>query len=120
MMGTGSLRGRAHPTKTRPRKRGDVVMKQDVMGASFAGRYKFSPHASILVEFDYPFVTHDVNKNLPNLGVAYEVSTSGHAFQIFVCTSNAINNQDIMVFNTNDFTKKQVLLGFNITRLWGF
>ncbi len=98
----------------------DSGMKHDIIGVHFAGRYKFSPQSSVLVEFDYPMVTHDVNKNMPNLGIGYEVSTSGHAFQVFICTADGINNQQMMVYNTNDFSKKQVLLGFNITRLWGF
>jgi hypothetical protein len=98
----------------------DSGMKHDVIGVSFAGRYKFSPQSSVLVEFDYPVTTHDVNKNMPNLGIGYEVATSGHAFQIFICTADGINNQQIMVYNQNDFSKKSVLLGFNITRMWGF
>lgn len=98
----------------------DSGMQHDIIGAHFAGRYKFSPQSSILLEFDYPLVTHDVNKNLPNLGIGYEVATSGHTFQIFICTADGINNQEIMVYNTNDFTKRQILLGFNITRLWNF
>jgi hypothetical protein len=98
----------------------DSGMQHDVIGVSFAGRYKFSPQSSVLLEFDYPVVTHDVNKNMPNLSIGYEVATSGHTFQVFLCTADGINNQEIMVYNQNDFTKKQILLGFNITRLWNF
>jgi hypothetical protein len=98
----------------------DSGMNHDVMGISFAGRYKFSPQSSIILEADMPLTTHDVNKNFPNFGLGYEVATSGHAFQVFICVANNINNAHIMVFNNHDISEKQVLLGFNITRLWGF
>ncbi len=98
----------------------DSGMKHDVIGVSFVGRYKFSAQSSVVLEFDYPLVTHDVNKNMPNLGIGLEVATSGHAFQIFLCTADGINNQYIMVYNQNDFSKRQIMLGFNVTRLWGF
>lgn len=98
----------------------DSGMQHDIPGVSFVGRYKFTPQSSVLLEYDYPLATHAVNKNMPNLGIGYEVATSGHTFQIFVCTADGINNQQIMVYNQNDYTKRQVLLGFNITRLWGF
>ena len=98
----------------------DSGMQHDIIGVSFAGKYQFSAQSAILLEFDYPLVTHDVNKNMPNLGIAYEVSTGGHTFQIILCTADGINNEEIMTYNTNDFSKKQILLGFNISRLWDF
>jgi len=105
----------------------DTLMLHDVIGASFVGRYKFSPQSSILVEFDYPLTLNKKDaafptsfEQKPNLGFGMEVSTGSHQFQIFVCTADAITYADIITGNQNDFTKKQLLLGFNITRNWGF
>ena len=105
----------------------DTLMRHDIIGASFAGRYKFSPQSSVMLEFDYPITLHQVSADLPstfqqkpNLGIGYECSTGSHQFQIFVCTSEAIAYSQIMAYNQNDFTKRQVLIGFNITREWGF
>lgn len=89
-------------------------------GLHLTGRYKFTPQSSVIIEFDYPLSTIPVNKPKPNLGLAYEISTGTHQFQVFVCTADAINNTQIMMFNLNDFTKRQILLGFNITRNWSF
>lgn len=96
----------------------DTLQKNDIMGVSFIGRYKFSKQSSVQFEFDYPITLHSDNPQKPNLGIGYEVSTGGHQFQIFICTADAISYPEIMAFNRNDFTKKQILLGFNISRMW--
>lgn len=93
-------------------------MKYDVIGVSFAGRYKFTKQSSALLEFDYPVTKHDVNPQKPNLSIGYEVSTGGHQFQVFVGTADNILDAQILGYNQNDISKRQVLLGFNITRLW--
>ena len=92
-------------------------------GVNFTGRYKFSPQSSVVVDFGYPLNVSDINgdtKPLPNLGIGYEVSTGSHQFQVFVCNADGIINQDIAVYNRNDFFKGDILIGFNITRQWGF
>lgn len=92
--------------------------EHNVFGASFAGRYKFTKQSSVIVEFDYPITKHEVNPQEPNLSIGYEVSTGGHQFQVFVTTADGILDAQILGYNHNDFTKRQVLIGFNITRLW--
>ena len=72
----------------------------------------------MIVEFDYPITKHEVNPQEPNLSIGYEVSTGGHQFQVFVTTADGILDAQILGYNHNDFTKRQVLIGFNITRLW--
>jgi hypothetical protein len=97
--------------------------KHDFYGASFVGRYKFSPQSSVMVDFDYLLNVSDIDeatKPKPNLGIGYEVSTGSHQFQIFVCNATGIINQENRVYNHNDFFKGDVVLGFNITRTWGF
>jgi len=97
--------------------------QHDFYGASFVGKYKFSPQSSVLVEFDYPMNVSGIDESLkpkPNLGIGFEVSTGSHQFQVFICTADAIINQETRVFTKNDFTNKDILLGFNITREWGF
>lgn len=106
------------------------------LGLSFLGRYQFSPQSSVIVDFDLPLTTYEVTtiteedanrkveltKNYPvyNFGIGYEVSTSSHQFQIFVCSNGSIISQEYRVYNQNDFFKGDLLIGFNITRQWGF
>ncbi|MBL7923889.1 MAG: hypothetical protein JNL88_06800 [Bacteroidia bacterium] len=100
-----------------------AFQQHDFFGVSFVGRYKFSPQSSIVIDADYLLNTPDMDKELkpkPNLSLGYEVSTGSHQFQVFVCTADGILEHDNLVFNRNDFTKREVVIGFNITRVWGF
>jgi hypothetical protein len=93
----------------------------------------------VIVEFDLPITTwstttitstgSSTNNTMttlkkyypkPNPGIGYEVSTSGHQFQVFVCSASGIINQENRVYNQNAFFDKGILIGFNITRQWGF
>jgi hypothetical protein len=100
----------------------DSSMKHDNFAVTLGGRVKVSPQTSVLFEYTHPFAqpTNEAFKSLPNLGMGIEVGTGSHAFQIFVSSFNGIINQKNMVYNYNDFTKRQILIGFNIIRLWGF
>ncbi|MEI6507995.1 MAG: DUF5777 family beta-barrel protein [Bacteroidota bacterium] len=96
-------------------------------GASAVGRYKFSPQSSILVEYNLPLADNKdmpkATKPMPNLGIGIEVSTGNHQFQIFVCNASGILSQDARVYNNSDLTNLSIpawLIGFNITRQWGF
>ena len=95
-----------------------VGTEHNVFGASLAGRYKFTKQSSVIFEFDYPITKHEVNPQESNLSLGYEVSTGGHQFQVFAGTADNILDAQILGYNHNDFTKRQVLIGFNITRLW--
>lgn len=114
-------------------------IKHDAMAVAFVGKYKFSPQSSVILQYNQPLETREFTKTetttvgnvtsvsttkgfhpKPDLGIGLEVSTGSHQFQIFVCTSDAIVLQERELYNTNDFTQKQMLIGFNITRQWGF
>lgn len=104
-----------------------LVYDHDKVGVHFSGRMKVSPQGSIIFNYDQPLKIKDIteqhewtNPSLPNLTFGYEISTSTHAFQIYMGTSNALLPQDNIMWNRNDFTDNQLLIGFNITRLWGF
>lgn len=100
----------------------DTLMTHDNLGISMITRYKFSPQSSVIVEFDYPITIPKAKDKepKPNLGIGYELSTGGHQFQIFICSADGIINQESRTHNLYDFTKKDFLIGFNITRQWGF
>jgi hypothetical protein len=103
----------------------------DRITLSAAGRIKFSPQSSLIVSGDFPLVIQnmsewreDVNKSVekrlgsiePNFAIGLEVSTSTHAFHVYVGTSQLILPQENMMFNYN----QTFLIGLNVTRLWGF
>jgi len=104
-----------------------LLYDHDIVSVHFNGRIKVSPQGSITFNYDEPLKIKDiseqrdwVNHARPNLTVGYEISTSTHAFQIFIGSASGLLPQDNMMYNQNDFTKNQLSIGFNITRLWGF
>ncbi len=98
----------------------------DKIALSFSGRFKFSPQTSIIFNYDQPLGIKGIQEHRdpvmpkPNLGFGVEISTSTHAFQIFLATADAIIYQKNNLYNANDFTAGEMLLGFNLTRLWNF
>ncbi len=99
-----------------------VGMLNANMGASIGARYKFSNQSSVILDFDYP-ITSQTDATLqpkPNIGLGLEVSTSGHQFQIFITTADGILNNVSRTYNQNDFLNRQLMIGFNINRLWSF
>ena len=99
----------------------------DKVGVHFNGRFKVSPQGSIIFNVDVPLdldyldsAANDYNNPEPNVSFGYEVSTSTHAFQIYMGNSKGLIQQDIMVNNTNKIDLDNFMIGFTITRLWNF
>ena len=99
----------------------------DKIGFHFNGRMKVSPQGSIIFNYDAPLKIKEITEQIswtnppkPNLALGYEISTSTHAFQIYMGTADGLLPQDNIMWNQKDFTKHQLFIGFNITRLWGF
>jgi hypothetical protein len=87
---------------------------------AFAGSYKLSSKMAVIANYDQPLTSHYTNNPHPNLSLGLEFCTSSHAFQVFMGNYYGIVPQSNNVYNQNDYTKGQFLVGFNITRLWNF
>jgi hypothetical protein len=86
------------------------------LGVSAGGRANLFGAHSVLLEYDQLLTKQDIDEQpKPNLSLGWEINTATHTFQIFVANYNQIINQRNLVFNTNDFTKGDYLVGFNIT-----
>jgi hypothetical protein len=95
-------------------------MKNGHLAVSFLGRYKFSEKSAFVANYDQPLTQHPSNNPHPNISFGLESTTDSHAFQIFVGNYYGIVPQSNNMFNQNDYTKGQFVIGFNITRLWVF
>ncbi len=105
----------------------DSLIDHDKISVGFNGRAQFSPQSSILFQCDIPLKIQGIaehrnftNPSKPNLGIAWEISTSTHTFHIYVSSADAIVPQHNALFNQNDWKKGGLMFGFNITRLWSF
>jgi len=113
-----------------------VDMKNDMVAFSLGARYKISPNTAIIVDYSQPITEFDnfygsVNNDTgeieydnvnphPGISLGFEFGTSGHAFQLFISNYWGILPQENYMWNQNDFFDGDILLGFNITRLYNF
>jgi hypothetical protein len=95
-------------------------MSNDSWGINTSGRFKFSPQSSIIASYDQPLTEHFTNNPKPGISLGIEVCTSSHAFQVFFSNYNRIIPQENYMYNQNDYREGEWLIGFNITRTWGF
>lgn len=95
-------------------------MLNDNINISGIGRYKISPQTSILLSYSQPVLTYLNTPPWPNVGLGVEISTSTHAFHIFMAAAQGIVPQEIYMYNNNNPYNGALLLGLNITRLWSF
>ncbi|MGP8216307.1 MAG: DUF5777 family beta-barrel protein [Bacteroidia bacterium] len=82
----------------------------------FGGRYKFTKHDALIVEYAYIFDNRDAGTVCP-FSAGIEFSTSGHIFQIVMSTTNSILGQDIYTLDNANLFKGNYYIGFNIMRI---
>jgi hypothetical protein len=102
--------------------RGELLgkMKADHLALAFLGRYMLNDVTGLIANYDLPLTDHTINNPKPNLGFGIEFNTSSHAFQIFLSNYQSIIPQFNNARNFNEISENEFVIGFNITRLWGF
>lgn len=105
----------------------DSTMDHDALGLGFLGQFKFTPQSSFVIQYNIPLKIASLSEQnnfndfaMPNFAFGYMVSTATHSFQIFIGTANGIIPEDEYVYNRNDWTAGEMMIGFTITRKWGF
>ena len=94
--------------------------KHNHFAVSVAGRIRIKEGMYILANYDQPVTRHKTGNPHPNLSLGFEVTTSAHAFQLFMGNYYFMTPQRNNYYNQNNYRDKQFLIGFNITRLWNF
>lgn len=92
-----------------------IGMKNANFGFHASGRAKVLGSASIIAEYDQLLTSQENFDPKPNLALGVEIGTATHAFHIFAANYSQIINQRNLLYNTNDFSNGDFLLGFNIT-----
>lgn len=96
------------------------TMRNDMIAFSLGGRYKVSPNTSIMIDYSQPLTEFMKDNPNPGISLGVEFGTSSHAFQLFITNYHGIVSQHNYMFNNNDFFDGNIMLGFNITRLYSF
>ena len=105
-----------------------ATREHDKVALHFLGRFKLTEESSIIINYDWPLIINSIKEwpgpikdpPKPNFGIGWEIQTVTHTFQIVLGTSTALVPQYTVMRNQNDFTKGDLYLGFNITRMWNF
>ncbi len=86
-----------------------------IFGATLGGRLKTGITSSLIFEFTTKF-NNRINDFTDPLAIGYEIGTAGHAFQMFIASTNQIIPQNIYFSDPLDYTDGKLLIGFNIKR----
>lgn len=92
--------------------------KNDHFALAIGARLKVSDQTAIMFNYDIPITDHPLEDPEPNLNFGIELTSSSHAFQIFFGNFYDIIPQRNNFNNRNE--SGDMLIGFNITRLWNF
>jgi len=98
----------------------DNTMRNDMVAIAFGGRYKISPQTSIMIDYSQPITEFMKDNPHPGISFGFEFSTSAHAFQLFATNYNGLVSQKNNMYNQNDIFNGDILIGFNITRIYNF
>jgi len=96
------------------------TMRNDMIAYSLGARYKITDGIAVMFDYSQPLTKFLKDNPNPGISLGFEFGTSSHAFQIFVTNYHGIVPQDNYMFNNNDFFDGNIMLGFNITRLYSF
>ncbi len=92
--------------------------RNDHLAIAIGARLKISDQTSVMFNYDIPITDHPLEDPEPNLSFGIELTSSSHAFQIFLGNFYDIIPQRNNFNNRNE--PGDMLIGFNITRLWNF
>ncbi len=101
---------------------GNFLGKRDnmVISTSILGRFKLTNSMGLIANFDIPMTDDEFNDPQPNISFGIELTSSSHAFQVFVGNYKWLTPQYNHTYNQNNFGDNEILIGFNMTRLWNF
>lgn len=78
-------------------------------------RYKVSPRGALTFQF-IPALSGSRDQH--NFAVGYDIETGGHVFQLFLSTSQALNDSYLIASENGSVSEQEIRFGFNINRLF--
>jgi len=91
----------------------------DVFSVGFGGRVKISERVSLNAEYHYLFPGQIKSEKVySSLSAGIDIETGGHVFQIFLTNSAGENEESYLTATRGSWSKGDIFLGFNITRIF--
>lgn len=90
----------------------------DIYAVGFGGRAKVSNRMALT--WDYFYVVNGIEKgiNYHPLSVGVDIETGGHVFQLHVSNAAGMNERAFITETTNSWSKGELRLGFNLSRVF--
>jgi hypothetical protein len=90
----------------------------DIYALGIGGRIRLSNRVSFT--WDYFYVHNGINRNTNffPLSVGFDIETGGHVFQLNFTNSVGMNERAFLTDTTLDWTKGDVMFGFNLSRVF--
>jgi hypothetical protein len=87
-----------------------------VYSLGFSGRYKLTKRFSLTAEYFYVFSKYTAAHYFNSASVGIDIETGGHVFQLHLTNSQGMIEQFFIAKTTDDWLKRGIRLGFNISR----
>lgn len=95
-----------------------AIEKNDMIAIGVGARIKISNRSAFIVD-TYPILTGGrEGYNMFPLSLGFDVETGGHVFQFHVSNARGMNEKSFITETTQDWSKGQVQLGFNLSRVF--
>jgi hypothetical protein len=94
-----------------------VTDASDIFALGIGGRIKVTNRIAFTFEYYHSFNgMHNVN--MDPISVGFDIETGGHVFQVHLSNAVGMNERSFLTETVNDWTKGQIQLGFNISRVF--
>lgn len=81
---------------------------------ALGSKINLTHHISLILEYGQGHLFNSANKSNPGVSFGVETIIKNLSFQVFATTFNEISEQDNYMYNHNDYSKGDFLIGFNI------
>jgi len=92
--------------------------KNDVLSMGIAGRIKLTKRTSLNAEYYYVFPDQLAEGYYNSFAIGFDIETGGHVFQLQFTNSRSMIEKGFITETTGQWSKGDVHLGFNISRVF--
>jgi hypothetical protein len=107
--------GLAHFNRVGIQSRVEDPTQTTYVTVGVAARYKITARGALTFQF-IPALSGE--REYHNFAVGYDVETGGHVFQLFLSTSQALNDSYLFASENGSLADREIRFGFNINRLF--
>jgi len=99
-----------------------AIDENNIPFAGLGGRFMFNKHSSIVFDYYYIISQYRMNNNANPyynpISIGYEVETGGHVFEINFTNASFLDENNIIPYTRDTWTKGGFKLGFSISRVF--